>query len=101
MGFHPTVIVTENLLLKRLEISSPQAKPVDNYILYPFSYRATQSMIKIYIYIYILISEYDFTRNVVMVIGIAIDKIYIIHDMVNKLLITKISLAKTLMFSML
>ena len=99
MGFHPTVIVTENLLLKRLEISSPQAKPVDNYILYPFSYRATQSMIKIYIYI--LISEYDFTRNVVMVIGIAIDKIYIIHDMVNKLLITKISLAKTLMFSML
>ena len=39
--------------------------------------------------------------NVVMVIGIAIHKIFIIHDLVNKLLITKISLAKILMFLML
>ena len=36
-----------------------------------------------------------------MVIGIAIRKKFIIHDLVNKLLITKISLAKILMFSML
>ena len=31
----------------------------------------------------------------------AIDKLFIIHDLVNKLLITKISLAKILIFSML
>ena len=36
-GSNPTVIVTENLLLKRLDFSSPQVKPVDTYILYPFS----------------------------------------------------------------
>ena len=43
---HPTVIFTENLLLKKLALSSPQAKPVDSYILYPFSYRATLSIVK-------------------------------------------------------
>ena len=48
-----------------------------------------------------LISKYDFAVNVVMVIGIAIHKIFFIHDLDNKLLITKISLAKILMFSML
>ena len=36
-----------------------------------------------------------------MVKGIAIHKIFIIHDLVNKLLITKIPLAKILMFSVL
>ena len=46
IGLNPTVIATENLLLKRFEPSSPQAKPVDSYILYPFSYRVAQSMIK-------------------------------------------------------
>ena len=46
IGLDPTVKVTENLLMKRLELSSPQAKHVDSYILYPFSYGATQSMIK-------------------------------------------------------
>ena len=45
-GPHPIVIVTENLLLKRFELSSPQAKPVDSYILYRFSYSATQSTMK-------------------------------------------------------
>ena len=45
-GSHPTVIVTENLLLERLDFSPPQVKPVDRYILYPFSYRATQSKTK-------------------------------------------------------
>ena len=38
-----------------------------------------------------LISEYDFALNIVMT---AIHKIFIIHDLVNKLLITKISSAK-------
>ena len=37
-----------------------------------------------------LISEYDFAPNV---IDIAIYKIFTIHDLVNKLLITKTSLA--------
>ena len=37
-----------------------------------------------------LISICDFAVNVVMVIGIAIHKIFFIHDLVNKLLITKI-----------
>ena len=46
-----------------------------------------------------LIIEYDFTVNVVMVIGVAIRNIFIINDVVNKLLITKISSAKILMFS--
>ena len=64
---------------------------VDSYILYPFSYRDTQSTI----------SEYDFIVNVGMVISIAIHKICIIYDLVNKLLITKISPAKILIFSML
>ena len=47
IGFHPTVMATENMLLKRFELSSPQAKSADCYILYPFSYRATQSVINI------------------------------------------------------
>ena len=38
-----------------------------------------------------LISEYDFALNIVIT---AIRKIFIIHDLVNKLLITKISSAK-------
>ena len=46
IGLNPTVIATENLLLKRFEPSSPQAKPADSYILHPFSYRVTQSTIK-------------------------------------------------------
>ena len=46
-----------------------------------------------------LIIEYDFAVNVVMVIGVAIHNIFIINDVVNKLLITKISSAKILMFS--
>ena len=46
IGLNPTIIATENLLLKRFVPSSPQAKPVDNYILYPFGYRVAQSMIK-------------------------------------------------------
>ena len=40
-----------------------------------------------------LINEYDFAVNVVMVIDIAIHEIFIIHDLVNKLLIIKTSLA--------
>ena len=48
-----------------------------------------------------LIIEYDFAVNVVMVIGVAIHNIFIINDLVNKLLITKISLTKILMLSML
>ena len=40
-----------------------------------------------------LITEYDFAVNVVMVIDIAIHKIFIIHDLANKLLIIKTSLA--------
>ena len=40
-----------------------------------------------------LISEYDFAVNVVIVTDIAIHKIFIIHDLVNKLLIIKTSLA--------
>ena len=44
------------------------------------------------------ISEYDFAVNVVMVISIAIQKIFIIYDLVNKLLINKISPAKILIF---
>ena len=47
-----------------------------------------------------LIIEYDFAVNVVMVIGVAIHNIFI-NDVVNKLLITKISSAKILMFSIL
>ena len=43
------------------------------------------------------ISEYDFAVNVVMVISIAIQKIFIIYDLVNKL-INKISPAKILIF---
>ena len=43
-----------------------------------------------------------FAVNVVMVINIAIDKAFISHDLVNKLFIAKMSLAKrTLIFSML
>ena len=42
-----------------------------------------------------------FAVNVVMVISIAIHKLFIIYDLVNKLLITKIAPAKILMFSML
>ena len=41
-----------------------------------------------------LISEYNFAVNDVMVIDIAVHKILIIHDLVSKLLITKVSLAK-------
>ena len=48
-----------------------------------------------------LIIEYDFAVNVVMVISVAIQNMFIIHYLVNKLLITKISLAKRLMFLML
>ena len=48
-----------------------------------------------------LIIEYDFAVNVVMVTGVAIHNIFIINDVVNKLLITKISSAKILMFSIL
>ena len=40
-----------------------------------------------------LITEYDFTVNVVMS---AIYKAFIIHDLVNKLLVTKISSAKNI-----
>ena len=42
-----------------------------------------------------------FAVNVVVVISIAIHKIFLIYGLVNKLLITKIALAKILMFSML
>ena len=45
-GFHPTVIVKENLVVKRFDLSSPQANPIDSYFLYPFSYRTTQVYIK-------------------------------------------------------
>ena len=40
------VVFTENLLIKRLELFSPQAKRVDYVIFYPFSHRATQSKMK-------------------------------------------------------
>ena len=49
IGLHPTVIITENLLLKRFELSSPKVKRVDSYILYPFTD---------------IINEYDFAVNV-------------------------------------
>ena len=43
-----------------------------------------------------------FAKNVVMVMNIAIHKAFICHDLVNKLFIIKMFLAKrTLMFSML
>ena len=41
-----------------------------------------------------LITEYNFTVNVVMS---AIYKTFIIHDLVNKLLVTKISSAKKIL----
>ena len=46
-------------------------------------------------------NKYDFAVNVVVVIGIAIHKIFFVHDFGNTLLITKISSAKILLFSML
>ena len=42
----------------------------------------------------ILITEYDLAVNVVMVTNIAIHKAFISHDLVNKLFIAKMSLAK-------
>ena len=42
-------------------------------------------------WIKILISEYVFAVNVVMVINIAIHKAFISHDLVDKLLIAKMS----------
>ena len=43
-----------------------------------------------------------FAKNVVMVVNIAIHKAFIYHDLVNKLFIIKMFLAKrTLMFSIL
>ena len=46
IGLHPTIIVKENLLLKRFEPFSPQANPVECCIFYPFSYRTTPSVLK-------------------------------------------------------
>ena len=54
-GFDPTLAAAKNLLLKRFELSSPQATRVDRYILYPFSYSSTLSMIK-----KIIKTEYNF-----------------------------------------
>ena len=45
----------------------------------------------------ILIIEHDFAANAVA----AIDKLFISHNLVNKLFIAKISLSKILIFSML
>ena len=45
----------------------------------------------------ILITEYDFAVNAVT----AIDKVFISHNLVNKLFIAKMSLSKILIFSML
>ena len=42
-----------------------------------------------------------FAVNAVMVISIDIHKLFIIHDLINKLLIAKISPEKRLIFSML
>ena len=36
-----------------------------------------------------LVSEYDFAVNAVIVINIAIHKVFISHDLVNKLFIAK------------
>ena len=47
----------------------------------------------------ILISEYNFAVNVVVVINDVIHEIFIIRDLVSKLLITKLSSAKILMFN--
>ena len=47
----------------------------------------------------ILISEYNFAVNVVVVINAVIHEIFIIRDLVSKLLITKLSSAKILMFN--
>ena len=43
--FYLTAGFTKNLLLKRFELSSPQAKQIDSPIFYPFSQRATQSTV--------------------------------------------------------
>ena len=92
--FHLTISFTENLILAGFELFSRQAKRVESFIFYPFSHRDTQSLIN-----QILISEYDFAVNVVMVINIAIHKAFISHDLVNKLFTVKMFLAKrTLMF---
>ena len=70
IGFHPTARVTENLLLKRFKLSSPQVKRVDSVTFSihlarePHSQRWNK----------MLISEYDFAVNVAMVISIAIHK---------------------------
>ena len=47
----------------------------------------------------ILISKYNFAVNVVVVINAVIHEIFIIRDLVSKLLITKLSSAKILMFN--
>ena len=47
----------------------------------------------------ILISEYNFAVNAVVVINAVIHEIFIIRDLVSKLLITKLSSAKILMFN--
>ena len=47
----------------------------------------------------ILISEYNFAVNVVVVINAVIHEIFIIRDLISKLLITKLSSAKILMFN--
>ena len=38
-----------------------------------------------------LVSEYDFAVNAVIVINIAIHKVFISHDLVNKLFIAKMA----------
>ena len=66
-GVHLTLIVTENLPLKRFERSSPQGMRGDSHILYPFRYRATH-------HDKTLIIKCDVTVNVAMVISTAIHK---------------------------
>ena len=88
--FHPTVGFTENLFLKRFELSSQQVKCADSLIFYPFSHATTLATINFLIFIplklpaKILASTYDFAVNIVMLINITItiNKTHNIHDLI-------------------